>query len=386
MVTQTPAAGDEGSPEVLHAAGAVPRKGSALPIIRTVALDGSAAQAGNGLPRAPSMADVAARAGVSSQTVSRVSTGADKVRPETRRRVLAAMDELGYSPNSAARALRYGSFGTIGVIAHRLARTGESRTVEAVVEAARDEGYTVSLVDVHSPSSHDVTAAAARLSHQAIDGLVIIRAETATPATLALPARLPVVVSDSRFVGHHPAVGADQTGGTCRAVEHLLALGHHTVHHLAGPADSGPAAMRVDAWRSTTLERAGRPVPALLRGDWSAESGYLQGQRIAQERAATAVLCANDEMAAGLMRALHEADVRIPQDVSVVGFDGIPLAEYLWPPLTTVAQDFHAIGRELVRLLLTQIRDGAELTDVHTLVPVELIIRGSTAPPGPRAG
>src|SRR5665647_3385295 len=102
MVTQTPAAGDEGSPEVLHAAGAVPRKGSALPIIRTVALDGSAAQAGNGLPRAPSMADVAARAGVSSQTVSRVSTGADKVRPETRRRVLAAL--FGAYPSSAIAA------------------------------------------------------------------------------------------------------------------------------------------------------------------------------------------------------------------------------------------------------------------------------------------
>lgn len=372
---------------MLHAAGAVPRKGSALPIIRTVALDGSAAQAGNGLPRAPSMADVAARAGVSSQTVSRVSTGADKVRPETRRRVLAAMDELGYSPNSAARALRYGSFGTIGMIAHRLARTGESRTVEAVVEAARDEGYTVSLVDVHSPSSDDVRAAVARLSHQAIDGLVIIRAETATPATLALPARLPVVVSDSRFVGHHPAVGADQTGGTRRAVEHLLALGHRTVHHLAGPADSAPAAMRVDAWRNT-LQAAGRAVPPFLRGDWSAASGYEQGRRIARDPDVTAVFCANDEMAAGLCRALHEAGVRIPQEVSVVGFDDVPLAEYLWPPLTTVAQDFQGIGRRLVQLLLEQIRPGVELSDVHTLVPVELIVRGSTAPPPPcpRAG
>jgi len=333
------------------------------------------------------MADVAARAGVSSQTVSRVSTGAENVRPETRSRVLAAMADLGYSPNSAARALRYGSFGTIGMIAHRLARTGESRTVEAVVEAARDEGYTVSLVDVHSPSSDDVRAAVARLSHQAIDGLVIIRAETATPATLALPARLPVVVSDSRFVGHHPAVGADQTGGTRRAVEHLLALGHRTVHHLAGPADSGPAAMRVDAWRST-LQAAGRAVPPFLRGDWSAASGYEQGRRIAEDTDVTAVFCANDEMAAGLCRALHEAGVRIPQEVSVVGFDDVPLAEYLWPPLTTVAQDFQGIGRRLVQLLLEQIREGVDLSDVHTLVPVELIVRGSTAPPPPcpRAG
>jgi len=326
------------------------------------------------------MADVAALAGVSGQTVSRVSTGADSVRPETRRRVLAAMEQLGYSPNTAARALRYGSFGTIGLIAHRLARTGESRTVEAVVEAARAEGYTVSLLDVKSPSSDDVSAAAARLSNQAIDGLVIIRAETATPAALALPPRLPVVVSDSRFIGHHPAVGADQSEGARLAVEHLLALGHRTVHHLAGPADSGPAELRIDAWRAT-LEDSARPVPPLLRGDWSAESGYAQGRLIAQDPEVTAVFCANDEMAAGLCRALHEHGRRVPDDVSVVGFDDIPLAGYLWPPLTTVAQDFHTIGRHLVGLLMQQVREGVELTDAHTVVPVELVVRASTAAP-----
>src|SRR6478752_9796001 len=116
--------------------------------------------------RGPSIADVARLAGVSAQTVSRVSTGADPVRDDTRDRVLAAMEQLGYSPNHAARALRNGSFGTIGLIAHRLARTGESRTVEAVVEAARAEGYTVSLLDVQTPSSDDMAEAAQRLSHQ----------------------------------------------------------------------------------------------------------------------------------------------------------------------------------------------------------------------------
>ena len=145
---------------------------------------------------APSMAQVAALAGVSSQTVSRVSMGLDNVKQDTRKRVLAAMAELGYAPNTAARALRYGSFATIGVIAHRLARTGESRTVEAVVEAAQAEGYTVTIIDPESPSSDEVSAAVARLSHQAIDGLVIVRAETATPDTLMLPPKLPVVVSD----------------------------------------------------------------------------------------------------------------------------------------------------------------------------------------------
>jgi DNA-binding LacI/PurR family transcriptional regulator len=330
-----------------------------------------------------SIGDVAKLAGVSPQTVSRVSTGADNVRPATRQRVLDAMAQLGYSPNHAARALRYGSFGTIGVIAHRLARTGESRTVEAVVEAARAHGYTVTLIDVGSPSSHEVTEAVQRLTHQAIDGLVIIRAETATPTTLALPPRLPVVVSDSRFVGHHPAVGADQTTGTRLAVQHLLDLGHPTVHHVAGPAGSGPAALRVEAWRAT-LAAAGRTTPEPFVGDWTAHSGYEIGQRIAHDDAVTAVFCANDEMAAGLTRALFEAGRRVPEDVSVVGFDDIPLAEYLWPPLTTVRQDFARIGAELVDLLLRQVREGAELSD-HVVVPAPLVVRASTAPPARRA-
>jgi len=330
----------------------------------------------------PSIGDVAREAGVSAQTVSRVSTGADNVRPDTRQRVLDAMEKLGYSPNHAARALRYGSFGAIGIIAHQLARTGESRTVEAVVEAARQKGYTTSLVDVRSPSSTDLDDAVKQLDHQSIDGLVIIRAETATPDSLALPRRLPVVVSDSRFVGHHPAVGADQRGGTQAAVEHLLGLGHRTVHHLAGPEASAPAEVRVQVWREA-LRDAGHEVPEPLRGDWTSRSGYELGVRVADDPAVTAVFAANDEMAAGLMRALYERGLRVPDDVSVVGFDGIPLAEYFWPPLTTVRQDFHRIGEELVALLARQL-EGEVMTDHRTVVPTELVVRASTAPPGRR--
>jgi DNA-binding LacI/PurR family transcriptional regulator len=326
------------------------------------------------------MADVAALARVSSQTVSRVSTGANTVRPETRQRVLDAMDQLGYSPNHAARALRYGSFDTIGVIAHQLARTGESRTVEAVVDAARTEGYTVRLIDLHSPSSSDVRAAVTRLSHQAIDGLIVIRAETATPSMLALPSHLPVVVSGSRFAGHHPAVATDQAAGTQQAVQYLLDLGHATVHHLAGPVEASPAQLRVEVWEAT-LRAAGRTVPEPARGDWTPESGYQQGRLLAQQPEITAIFCANDEMALGLSLAFHEAGIRIPQDVSVVGFDDIPLGAYSWPPLTTVTQDFRLVGQRLVELLMRQIRGAEELTDHHSLIPVELVVRASAAAP-----
>ncbi|GAB4084237.1 LacI family DNA-binding transcriptional regulator [Myceligenerans cantabricum] len=328
------------------------------------------------------MADVAALAEVSAQTVSRVARNEPTVKAATAARVRDAMERLGYSPNRAARALRYGQFGTVGMIAHRLARTGESRTVEAVVEAAQAEGYTVALVDVASPAPDDVSAAVARLSHQDIDGLIIVRAETATPDTLALPPHLPVVVSDSRFVGHHPAVAADQAGGARAAVEHLLGLGHRTVHHLAGPEDSTPARQREATWREVLVE-AGRPAPDVARGDWSAASGYDAGTVLAADPDVTAVFAANDQMAAGLVRALHEAGRTVPDDVSVVGFDGIELAAQLWPPLTTVEQDFAEIGSRLVGLLLRQIRSHESLTDTHEIVPVRLIERSSTAPPAP---
>lgn len=327
-----------------------------------------------------SVGDVARLAGVSPQTVSRVSNGSAAVRPGTRARVLEAMEALGYAPNHAARALRSGSFGAIGVVAHRLARTGETRTVEAVVEAARREGFTVSLVDVHTPSPDDVSAAVRRLDNQAVDGLVVIRAETATPETLVLPSRLPVVVADSRFVGRHAAVGADEAAGARTAVEHLLALGHRRVHHVAGPDGSVPARLRSDAWRQACAS-AGIEAPATVAGDWTAGSGYRAGQRLAADPLVTAVFCANDEMAVGLVRAMFEAGRRVPEDVSVVGFDDIPLAEYLWPPLTTVVHDFERIGRALVDLLVRQIRDGVDTSSERVVVPAPLVVRASTAPP-----
>lgn len=334
----------------------------------------------------PSIEDVARLAGVSAQTVSRVSTGADPVRPETKAKVMAAIAQLGYSPNRAARALRNGSFGTLGLLAHRYERTGEVLTTGAVVKAADEEGYTVTLlsIDDETALAEDWESAAHRISNQAIDGLVIIRAEEATPETLTLPAGMPVAVSDSRLVGHYPAVMADQVQGARDATRFLLSLGHRVVHHLAGPADSEPALMRRGAWERT-LEAAGISVPPVWQGDWTPASGYSVGRRIAEERGITAVFCANDEMAFGLIRALNEAGLRVPDDVSVVGFDAIALSEYIYPPLTTVRQNFDRIGHELVKLVLSQIRSKGVTLARHdrVVVPTELIVRATTAPPPP---
>lgn len=328
----------------------------------------------------PSIEDVARLAGVSAQTVSRVSTGAASVRPVTRSRVLAAMDQLGYAPNRAARALRKGSFGTLGLLAHRFARTGEALTTQAVVEAALAEDHSVTLLHVEDPGGEGWESAAQRLSNQSIDGLVIIRAEHATPDTLALPAGLPIAVSDSRLVGYYPGVVADQIQGSEDAVRHLLELGHRNVHHIAGPADSDPAALRAATWQRC-LEEVGVRPPPLWRGDWTAESGYATGRRIAVDPSITAVFCANDEMAFGLMRALHDHGRRVPGDVSVVGFDDIGLSAFASPPLTTVKQDFRRIGHELVRLVMEQLRTQAVVPRDRIMVPTELLVRATTAPP-----
>ena len=331
---------------------------------------------------APSIADVAKVAGVSAQTVSRVSTGYQGVRPATRERVLNAMRTVGYVPNSAARALKHGSFRTIGVVAHQLARTGESSTIEAVVDSAQRQGFGVSLVDISSPTSADVSAAAAGLASRAIDGLVIIRAESIEADALALPPQVPVVVSDSRFADNYPAVATDQRAGAIGAVKHLLRLGHRSVTHISGPSQSLPARERHEGWEHA-LQESGIAVPEPLVGGWDARSGYDHGQALLDKikaREVTAVFCANDQVALGFYRAVYEAGCRIPDDVSVIGFDDIPEAAFYAPPLTSVAQDFHQIGERLVSMLIEQIGSNSPHNE-HILLPVELVERASTAPP-----
>lgn len=327
----------------------------------------------------PSIGDVARLAGVSSQTVSRVANGSDKVRPGTREKVIAAMNQLGYSPNHAARALRRGAFHTIGLMGHRFERTGEALTTSAVIAAATAQNYAVTIVTV-SDDEDDWESAATRLSSQAIDGLVILRAEQ-TPEQLHLPHGLPVAVSDSRLIGRYPAVGSDHAGGSIAATTHLLELGHRQVHHIAGPEDSDPAQARAASWKAT-LDRNGVAAPEPFIGDWTATSGYEIGRRVAESDAVTALYCANDEMAIGAMRAFHELGVRVPEDISVVGFDDLELSAHLPVPLTTVHQDFHAIGESLVELVLEQIRSRAPgAPNRRVAVPTDLVVRSTTAPP-----
>ncbi|PSL38697.1 LacI family transcriptional regulator [Labedella gwakjiensis] len=329
--------------------------------------------------RAPSMLDVAKHANVSTQTVSRVSNGLTNVDENTRARVIESMQELGYRPNGAARALKSGRFHSIGVITFTLATVGNMRTLEGITTRAAAADYTVTLISI-PPTVDAVSGAYSRLTAQAVDGVVIVfEARLLDEGVITLPPGLPVVVVDSNGGPEHPVIDTDQFDGASRATEHLLDLGHETVWHIAGPADSFSAVHRLAAWQET-LERHGRRVPPVIHGAWTTMSGYEAGRELAARDDVTAVFAANDQMALGLLRALHEAGRDVPGEVSVVGFDDIDEAQGFWPPLTSVHQDFAAVGSAAVDSLLERI-DGGAVRDRVTLVQTELVVRSSTAPP-----
>lgn len=319
-----------------------------------------------------SMATVAARAGVSGQTVSRVVNGSPRVDPQTRARVEAAMAELGYRPHRAARALRTGRSHTLGLVVTTLATVGNSRMLQATAEAAADRGYALTVVT----AADGVEAAFARLADQGVDGALVLNEASALVPAATLPPELHLVVVDAPAGAGAAVVHSDHAAGAQAATRHLLDLGHETVHHLAGPAGSFAAAERERGWREA-LADAGAVPPPVVRGDWSAESGFAAGAALG----ATAVFCANDQMALGLLRAVAESGRAVPSDVSVVGFDDIPEAANFLPPLTTVRQDFAALAQRAVTALIAAVEGDGTATDraAPVVVPTRLVERASTA-------
>ncbi len=329
--------------------------------------------------RSPVMADVARVAGVSHQTVSRVLNDHPNVRATTRERVLAAIEQLGYRRNLSARALVTRRTNTLGVVASGTTLYGPASTLFGIEQAARAAGYFVSIVSLERITRESVDEAFTYLLEQAVDGMIVIAPQRSTAAAVAaLPVEVPIVAVQGGEAGARPVVAVDQVDGAAQATQHLLDLGHHTVQHIAGPVDWLEADGRLHGWRAT-LERAGAPVPEVIRGDWSPRSGYEAARRFAADPP-SAIFVANDQMALGVLRALHEAGQRVPEDVSVVGFDDMPEAEFFTPPLTTVRQDFTAVGRASIDLLLGLIDHGAAAAEAparHTVAP-NLIVRHST--------
>jgi DNA-binding LacI/PurR family transcriptional regulator len=324
------------------------------------------------------MTDVARLAGVSYQTVSRVLNESPLVRGETRERVLAAIRELDYRPNSVARALVTGRSKTLGVVTFDTKLYGPASTLLGIEQAAHDEGYAVSISSLRSLNRDTVLAAIEQLRDHGVDGVAVIAPVRAGfDALKHVRPDFPVVAAAVGSAASIPVASVDQTAGAAAATRYLLSLGHKTVWHLAGPADWTEAEDRIEGW-AAELEAAGAELPDVLRGDWTPRSGYELGERLLEIRELTAVLVANDQMALGLLRRLHEAGRQVPRDLSVVGFDDIPEAAYLNPPLTTVRQDFSELGRLCLQILLRRIE--GELEPTRVVVPPELVIRASTGP------
>jgi LacI family transcriptional regulator len=311
------------------------------------------------------------------------------VRDETRQRVLRAIRQLDYRPNALARGLAGRRLRVIGVVSFDTILYGPAATLLGVERAARRAGYGITIVALEELDQVDVAGAVSRLAEQAVAGVVVIAPVLAAAAAVhRLPTGVPAVVVESDAAGNLPTFSVDQVAGARLAVEHLLALGHETVWHVSGPRDWLEARDRVDGWRQV-LDNAGRRVPPVVGGDWSPRSGYEAGHHLAGRPGVTAVFCANDQQALGMLRALHELGVRVPADVSVVGFDDIPEAEYLSPPLTTVRQDFDEVGRRCLAALLDMLDAGDAAEPIapagQPRVPPTLVVRASTSPPGVRS-
>ncbi|HEV6955211.1 MAG TPA: LacI family DNA-binding transcriptional regulator [Promicromonospora sp.] len=328
--------------------------------------------------RPPGLVDVAAKAGVSVSTVSRVLTGRTPVSEKLRTKVQAAVDELGYRPNAAAQTLVSGRRSAIGVFARNTARFGYAATLQGIEEAARAAGYVVMITVVESGRPDDIARAVDMTLSQALAGAIVIEFDAVGVATLeALPDVVPVVAAAGarREPGPRPHAFLDDEAGGRAATEYLLGLGHRTVHHIAIPATRERSG-REWGWR-TALEAAGAPVPDVVSAEYSPTSGYDAAQRLLEQDGVTAILCGNDELAIGAARALSERGLRIPQDVAVVGFDDQPFAEMWVPALTTVAQDFTDLGRRTFGLLEEWLRAGERPADSAVLP--SLVVRGSTA-------
>ena len=253
--------------------------------------------------------------------------------------------------------------------------------MEAIATHAAAEGYAITLIPIDVPTQDNVLGAFTRMGELAVDAVIVImEIHLLDTGTVQLPPGVHVVVVDSDAGDRYSVDDTDQADGARKAVTHLLDLGHRTVWHVTGPETSFAGQRRTQAWR-TVLEEAGRPVPAPLPGDWSAESGYTAGLALAEQPDCTAVFAANDQMALGLLRAFHERGLNVPGDISVVGFDDIPDAEFFVPPLTTVHQDFAEVGRRCVEGVLEQIRAHGGARAGTDLVPAGLVVRHSTAAP-----
>lgn len=330
------------------------------------------------------MFDVGKLAGVSHQTVSRVLNGDPAVTPSVLARVQEAIRTLGYTRNTAARALASRRSMSIGVVAYGLAQHGPSVALMGIAEAARQSDHATSLVVLPEVDRAAVQDAVDHLIALSVDGIVIVAPVTAAIDVVGtLTTDVPLVRYECGPGNGVNSVSINEALGARLATQYLLDLGHATVAHVSGPPGWLGAEQRIDGWRAA-LRAAKAAEPRIVAGDWSAESGYRAGKEIASEPGVTALFVANDQMALGVLQIFQERGLRVPQDVSVVGFDDIPESSFFQPALTTVRLDFGGLGRRCVARLMDLI--GGNPRPIEPSLAPELVIRASAGPPLQRHG
>ncbi|MBV1855211.1 LacI family DNA-binding transcriptional regulator [Catellatospora tritici] len=330
---------------------------------------------------AASIRDVAAAAGVSYQTVSRVLNDSPKVREETRRQVLEAMEQLGFRPNRAARALGLGRARAVTVVTSNTTLFGYATTLQGIEEAAREQGLTVSVRVIESAADAHVRQAVEYVSDPSAGGVVVVAFDAEGVEVLRrLPEEVPAVAAIEPGVlpdSTRTMICLDERLAAADATRHLLGLGHRTVHHVAIPSESGTRG-REAGWRQA-LADAGAEVPEVVPAGWDAPSAYVAGRALAADPAVTAILCGNDDTALAVRRALYDEGRDVPGDVSLVGFDDVPGSAYWTPALTTVRMDFAGLGRVCLAALTAELA-GEPVSSLPLAAP-HLVVRESTAPP-----
>jgi DNA-binding LacI/PurR family transcriptional regulator len=340
--------------------------------------DASGATGSGSRGKAPTIYDVAQVAGVSHQTVSRFLKGFEGIRPETRERVVLALDELGYRPNFTARSLKSGRSHRIGALAHEISQVGPGRIVEGASVAAREAGYVLDIVSLDTRNPRAIEESLALITQHDLAGILALAVtDEMTKAFQGAVFGVPAYIASESEDDPDDPRGALSRVGIPALVAHLAALGHRRIVHVAGPTMWSASRNRARAYESA-VSALGLHSAGTLHGDWSAASGYRAIADLAELPHATAYLVANDQMAVGVMLALKERGLRIPQDVSVVGVDDIPEAAYLDPPLTTLRNDFDGQGRAAVAQLLARI-ERSDLVPV-VVPPPTLLVRRSSGP------
>lgn len=327
--------------------------------------------------KAATIYDVARVAGVSHQTVSRFIKGYQGIRPETRDRVVAALEQLDYRPNLTARSLRKGQSHRIAALTHEIDQVGPSKIVQGASVAAREAGYLLDIVTLDMSDGRSIREALELVQQLDVAGILALAStDEMADAFAEADFRVPAIIraeEDDALTGHPTQL---TTLGLPALIAHLVDLGHERFLHIAGPSTWSAARNRAHSYE-TALARHGLASMGTVSGDWSAKSGYDAVAAMPSDFGATAIVASNDQMALGAMLALSDRGLRVPDDVSVTGVDDIPEAAYYSPPLTTLRIDFAAQGRAAIAELL----GGG-----HRRPPAirsELIIRNSTAPVSP---